>query len=179
MKRRSNPQTVLKPQHLVVLLKLLALGDQRRTFAELASDLGMSASEVHGSVGRAMEARLVHIAEDNLRVSKAALKDFVLHGARYAFPPVYGAATRGVPTAHAAPPLSDQLNQSSTELPPVWPTPQGSQRGLALYPLYPSVPKAVDQDPKLYRMLALFDALRGGAARERQLASQLLEEQFA
>jgi hypothetical protein len=179
MKRRSNPQTVLKPQDLLVLLKLLVLGDQHRTFAELASDLGMSASEVHGSVGRAMEARLIYVAEDNLRVSKAALKDFVLHGARYTFPPVYGAATRGVPTGHAAPPLSDQLNQSSTELPPVWPTPQGSQRGLALYPLYPSVPKAVDKDPKLYRMLALFDALRGGAARERQLASRLLEEQFA
>lgn len=179
MNRRSNPQTALKPQDLVVLLKLLVLGNQRRTFAELASDLGMSASEVHASVGRAMEARLVHVADDHLHVSKAALKDFVLHGAKYAFPPVYGAATRGVPTAYAAPPLSDQLNQSSTELPPVWPTPHGNQRGLALYPLYPSVPRAAGKDPKLYQMLALFDALRGGAARERQLASRLLEDQFA
>jgi len=179
MNRRSNPQTTLKPQDLVVLLKLLGLGDQRRTFAELASDLGMSASEVHSSVGRATEARLLHATGDRLQVAKAALKEFVLHGAKYAFPPVYGAATRGVPTAHAALPLSDQLNQSSTELPPVWPTPLGSQRGLALYPLYPSVPKAADKDPKLYQMLALFDALRSGAARDRQLASRLLEEQFA
>jgi hypothetical protein len=179
MRHRSNPQIALKPQDLVVLLKLLVLGNQRRTFAELASDLGMSASEVHGSVGRTIEARLVHVSDDHLHVSKAALKDFVLHGARYVFPPVYGAVTRGIPTAHAAPPLSERLNQSTTEPMPVWPTPQGTQRGLALYPLYPSVPKAVDRDPKLYQMLALFDALRGGAARERQLASQLLEEQFA
>src|SRR5262249_25747064 len=103
MNRRSNPQTSLKPQDLVVLLKLLVLRDQRRPLAGLASDLGMSASEVHGSVGRAMEARLVHVAEDDLHVSKAALRDLVLHGARYVFPPVYGAATRGIPTAHAAP----------------------------------------------------------------------------
>jgi hypothetical protein len=179
MRRHSNPQTALKPQDLVVLLKLLGLRDQRRTFAELAADLGMSASEVHSSVGRAIESRLVHAAEDHLRVAKEALKEFLLHGARYAFPAVHGAATRGIPTAHAAPPLCDQLNQSATELPPVWPTPQGNRRGLALYPLYPSVPKAVDKDPWLYQMLALFDALRSGAARERQLASRLLEEQFA
>ena len=77
------------------------------------------------------------------------------------------------------PPLSDHLNQSTTELPPVWPTPQGNRRGLALYPLYPSVPKAVDKDSWLYQMLALFDALRSDAAREKQLAARLLEEQFA
>jgi len=179
MSRQTNPQTVLKAQDLVVLLKLLVLGNQRRTFAELSTDLGMSASEVHSSVGRAMQARLVHMVDDHLHVSKAALKEFVLHGAKYVFPPVYGAATRGIPTAHAAPPLSEHLNQSTTELPPVWPTTQGNRRGLTLYPLYPSVPKAVDKDPKLYQMLALFDALRGGAARERQLAGRLLEERFA
>jgi hypothetical protein len=31
----------------------------------------------------------------------------------------------------------------------------------------------------LYETLALFDALRGGAARERNLAAKLLEERFA
>jgi len=49
---------------------------------------------------------------------------------------------------------------------------------MGLYPLYPSVPKAIDKDLKLYQLLALFDALRGGAARERQLASRLLEDHF-
>jgi len=95
MNRRSNPQTALKPQDLVVLLKLLGLKDQRRTFAELASNLGMSASEVHSSVGRAVEARLVHAADDHLRVAKAALKEFVLHGARYAFPRSMGPQPAG------------------------------------------------------------------------------------
>ena len=50
MKRPINSQRVLKSQDLVVLLKHLLLGDQRRRFTELAAELSMSASEVHGSV---------------------------------------------------------------------------------------------------------------------------------
>lgn len=174
-----NSQVVLKPQDLVVLLKLLVLGDQRRSFAELSAELSMSASEVHGSVGRAREARLLHLATGELQVAKASLKEFLLHGAKYAFPATVGAPTRGVPTAYAAPPLHDQIVQPDTELPPVWPTADGERRGIAFYPLYPSVPHAARKDPSLYETLALFDALRGGAARERNLAARLLEERFA
>jgi hypothetical protein len=55
----------------------------------------------------------------------------------------------------------------------------GERRGISFYPLYPSVPQAARKDPVLYQTLALFDALRGGAARERSLAAKLLEERFA
>jgi len=178
MKRLTNQQVALKPQDLVVLLKLLALGDQRRTFGELASELSMSASEVHASIRRAEQARLVISDLAGPRIAQAALKEFLLHGARYAFPATLGAATRGVPTAYAAPPLSELINQPA-ELPPVWPDPSGERRGMTLHPLYPTVPQAARKDKKLYENLALFDALRGGAARERQLASKLLEARFA
>ncbi|MEX2443587.1 MAG: hypothetical protein WD492_08280 [Alkalispirochaeta sp.] len=40
----------LKPQDVVVLLKLVALGERRWTYSELAGELGMSASEVHGAI---------------------------------------------------------------------------------------------------------------------------------
>jgi hypothetical protein len=178
MKRHSNQQVVLKPQDLVVLLKLLALGDQRRSFAELGADLSMSASEVHASVGRAEQARLINSDLVGPRVAKVALKDFLIHGARYAFPATFGAATRGLLTAYAAPPLAGLVNQPA-ELPPVWPDPAGEQRGVTLHPLYPTVPQAARKDRKLYESLALFDALRGGAARERKLAAQLLAERLA
>jgi hypothetical protein len=178
MKRHSNQQVVLKPQDLVVLLKLLALGDQRRGFAELGADLSMSASEVHASVGRAEQARLINSDLVGPRVAKVALKDFLIHGARYAFPATFGAATRGLLTAYAAPPLAGLVNQPA-ELPPVWPDPAGEQRGVTLHPLYPTVPQAARKDRKLYESLALFDALRGGAARERKLAAQLLAERLA
>lgn len=178
MKRLTNPQVTLKPQDVVVLLKLILLGNAQRKFSDLATDLAMSASEVHASVGRAMEARLVTVADEHLHVTKAALKEFLLHGAKYAFPPVFGASSRGLPTAYAAPPLVTLVSQPS-EPPPVWPDPSGERRGIALYPLYPTVPQAARADPQLYECLALFDALRSGAARERQLASQLLSERLA
>src|SRR6185437_3477113 len=134
LKRQSNPQVVLKPQDLVVLLKLLVTGKKPRSFAELSAELSMSASEVHGSVGRAREARLLHLATGEMQIIKAALKEFLLHGAKYAFPATVGAPPRGVPTAYAAPPLRDQIVQSDTELPPVWPTADGERRGIAFYP---------------------------------------------
>ena len=177
MKRVNNPQVTLKPQDVVVLLKLLILGGKVLPFGALAEQLAMSASEVHASAGRAVAARLVHTADDHLHVTKAALKDFLLHGARYAFPATLGAATRGVPTAYAAPPLVTLVSQPQ-ELPPVWPDPSGERRGMAFYPLYPTVPRAARVDRVLYECLALFDALRGGAARERQMATQLLSEKF-
>jgi hypothetical protein len=41
-----------------------------------------------------------------------------------------------------------------------------------------NLPLAAKSDPALYELLALFDALRMGQARERELASRLLEERL-
>jgi hypothetical protein len=47
-----------------------------------------------------------------------------------------------------------------------------------LLPLYPKLPLAAMRDPALYELLALFDALRIGQAREREMARELLEERL-
>ena len=62
----------------------------------------------------------------------------------------------------------------SNEPPPVWPYSEGSARGIALHPLYPTVPRAAERDSRLYDALALFDAIRIGRAREREIASAAL-----
>lgn len=178
MKRSINRQVTLKPQDLLVALKLAVLGQKSAPYAELAMALGMSGSEVHASVGRLKAARLAVMDEDRLVVVKAALQEFVLHGARYAFPATLGTSTRGMPTGYAAAPLSLLLTQPD-DLPPVWPDAQGTRRGVALYPLYPTAPLAARNDSKLYETLVLFDAIRGGAARERQLAIKLMGERLA
>jgi hypothetical protein len=49
---------------------------------------------------------------------------------------------------------------------------------LALVPLYPSVPDAAARNPELGELLALFDAVRAGSAREQVLAMALLEERL-
>jgi hypothetical protein len=47
-----------------------------------------------------------------------------------------------------------------------------------LAPLYPTVPEAALRDERLYAILALFDAVRSGQARERNIAQKKLAEYF-
>ncbi len=162
----------------MVLLKLLAVGERSHTYGSLSEALGVSSSEVHASIGRAKSARLLAVENGRPVVIRAALKEFLLHGAKYAFPATLGSPVRGMPTAYAAPPLITLVSQPN-ELPPVWPDAEGTQRGIAFHPLYPTAPLASRKDRVLYEFLALFDALRGGAARERQLAARILSERVA
>jgi hypothetical protein len=46
----SNPQLVLKPQDLVVLLRLALDQGPAPTYAALGSELGITASEIHAAV---------------------------------------------------------------------------------------------------------------------------------
>jgi hypothetical protein len=179
MSSKINQQVTLKPQDLVVALKLALARDQPFTYASLAKELGMSASEVHASAQRCQLARLLAPSENGaLRALRPAVLEFAVHGARYAFPAQLGALTRGVPTAHAAPPLNARFN-AGDEPPPVWPSSEGTVRGVAVHPLYPSVPAAAKRDKELYEILSLFDALRVGAARERNMAEQMLAKRLA
>ena len=171
---------LLKPQDLVVALKLVALGDKPWTYILLASELSMSASEVYAAIHRAIQAHLFSPAasrSDKPRPVRDALSEFILHGARYAFPPDRGELTRGLPTAWAAPPLADKIAQPD-EPPPVWPDLDGEIRGMTFSPLFPSVPKAARQDQVLYELLVLVDAIRGGRARERKIAAGLLTKRL-
>ena len=86
---------------------------------------------------------------------------------------VRGRQARGMPTAYAAPPLSDLIHASLDPI-PVWPDAHGEARGESFQPLYPSAPAASRADPTLYQCLCLIDALRGGRARERNLAAEHL-----
>ena len=133
----------------------------------------MSASEVHASLARAQVARLVTSNDGAIAVVHGALKELLLHGGQFVFPAITGGSARGIPTAHASPALSGLLVKTD-EPPPVWPYPKGNVRGIALHPLYPTVPRAAETDSRLYEALALFDALRIGRSRERRLASEAL-----
>ncbi len=50
---------LLKPQDLLVALKLVALGGERWTYARLAKDLGLSVSESHACVQRGLRSGLL------------------------------------------------------------------------------------------------------------------------
>ncbi len=113
------------------------------------------------------------VADNAVRPHSHNLAEFALHGAKYAFPAVKLPLVVGVPTSHSAPAFAGVFAPGSTDF--VWPHPNGSVRGVGVEPLHPSVPFAAMQDAKLYEMLALFDALRVGKARERGMALERLQ----
>ncbi len=168
---------LLKPQDIFVLLKLVAIGNDDWSYNRLSLSLHMSSSEVHAAVKRALAARLATLRDDRAHANVRNLKEFLLHGIQYTFIPERGELTRGIPTGFSAQPLAGMLI-SSDEPPPVWPDPDGDLRGQAFSPLYKSVPKAAREDVKLYELLALVDALRGGYARERSIAAAEIEKQL-
>jgi hypothetical protein len=163
----------LKPQDLVVVLKLVS-SDEKPSYNRLANELSISPSEAHAAVQRAIQGGLL---DAKRKPNRRVLLDFILHGVRPAFFPERGGVTRGMPTAHAAPPLCEEI--MGDDLPPVWPDPEGTVRGETLEPLYRTVPTAAKNDPQLYELLALVDAIRIGRARERALAEKHLTERLA
>jgi hypothetical protein len=165
---------VLKPQDILIALKLVTLGQEVWTYESMAKDLAMSPSEAHTGVKRLIQAKLL---TPDRTVIRESLREFLVHGLRYAFPPTLGGKTRGIPTAHAAAPLASEI-QTSEEDPPVWPYSEGTVRGQSFSPLYRSVPHVALRDLPLYALLALADAIRGGRARERSLAARMLTERL-
>ena len=159
----------LKPQDILVLLKLVAIGRQEWAYNRLAIELGMSPSEVHSAVKRSLAAGLALQKEGGIVPNIRNLEEFLVHGVRYAFVPERGQMSRGMLTSHAGPPL-DMSFVSDSEPPPVWPSAEGKARGIEFSPLYKSAPEAAGRDPLLYELLVLVDAIRGGRAREREVA---------
>lgn len=151
----------IKPQDVLVALKLASTGAWTGTYAELAQEVGLSASEVHSAVRRLAESRLINA--DDKQVRTQALRNFLVHGLPYVFPAKPKEVTRGLPTAWAAPGLSEIIT-SMDQLPPVWPDPEGETQGVAVKPLYRSAVQAARRDSKLYQFLAAVDSLRLGRA---------------
>lgn len=167
----------LKPQDLIVALKLALNSDRDFVLADLADEMGMALSSVHGAVRRAELARLLSRATGSVRPLRPAILEFALHGARYAYPGQLGPMTRGIPTAIGGPVLRPYFEDSSES--PVWPDPEGTVRGPGLQPLNPCALQASKNDAALYEVLTLIDALRVGAARERKIASEELEKRLS
>lgn len=161
---------VLKPQDVVILIKLCGYAyDRRPPYAVLASELGMSVSEANAGVRRLQQAKLVlpkYLSELPIR---AAAEEFLIHGLKYSFPATRTTMVRGMPTSYAAEPLLGLIVPDSDPI-PVWPDPKGEVKGLGLIPLYRSVPDACRKDTLLYARLALLDAIRSSGARERKIA---------
>lgn len=166
MKKHSG----MRPHDIVVLLKIVAKGNQKWFMKDLSYELNISASEISESINRSKIAGL--IAPDKKSIMRLALIDFLVHGIRYVYPQQPGAIVRGLPTAHSASPLNKTIVSKEHY---VWPYAKGKIRGQSVEPLYISVVEACLQDEKLYELLALVDAIRVGRAREKEIAIKELK----
>lgn len=171
---------IIKSQDIVVLIKLLAYQDDKRwSQNSIALELCLSPSQINSAFKRLIEAGLItHYHPPNKpQPIIQACEEFFIHGLKYVFPAKLGEIVRGVPTSYSGPSLKDQIVMGNDPM-PVWPYGEGEVRGVALKPLYPSVPESIIKhpDPLFYNLLTLIDAIRSGRAREKQLAMQELSK---
>jgi hypothetical protein len=166
----------LKAQDILVLLRLLLWNSKESwSYAKVAKELGMGASEVHSAIKRAERVDLI----DPLtrRPNRASLTEFLVHGLRYAFPAEVLGKGKGMPTAHAVEALKHLLIVEESDN-YVWPMRGASVEGVQISPLYPAAPKAAKGSKELYELLALIDAIRVGRVRERELAVKELTKRI-
>lgn len=176
----------IKSQDLGLLLKLLSLQKQEAlghsdtttyTVRNLEAATGIGKSQISNSLRRCFDVGLAKKDRKSgvPRVNTRSLLEFIVHGVKYVFPAKPGQLVRGIGTAFAAPVLENHLF-SAGELSPVWADPRGTRKGLEVTPLFKSVGQAVRDDPELYALLALVDAIRMGNPREANLAKDLLKK---
>lgn len=168
----------MKPYDVIVALRLAIASedDRARPTSWLAKSLGLSTSRIHESLRRLHRVRIVDPAGN--RVVESQLLEFLEHGIRFVFPADVGAVTRGFPTASSAPPLADVFPDGDAESRFVWPHASGTVRGSAIAPLHSGVPAIAEDDPAMYRLLALVDAARLDDPRLRREAIAALKSEL-
>ena len=163
----------MRPQDVLVLLKIISLNDPEFKLIDFAQSIGISLSEVSDSISRSVFAHL--IAPDKKTPMRKAIYEFLVHGLPYVFPVRPGALVVGMPTAHSAPPLSATFGTAD---PVVWAAPEGEIKGQNIPSFHPKQTYAATVDNKLYELLALTDALRIGKAREKKIAEEELRKKI-
>lgn len=161
----------MRPQDIVILLKIVALGSNPWQLKDIAQSLFISPSEVSESLNRSVQAGLIdHLKK---RVNRQAFYEFLVHGLPYVFPQEPGRISNGIPTAHGHPAFRKSIVAQELY---VWPDLEGKERGAYIEPLYPKQAKAAMKDEQLYLLLAIVDMLRVGKLREKKLAMKELEK---
>ena len=145
----------MRPQDIVILLKLIIDADQDIRIKDLSSKL----------------ARLIDPA--TRVVNKEAFLKFLEYGLPYVFPAQMGPVLQGLYTAHSE---SSLYLSFSSEEKLVWADNAGKERGQSILPLYKTVTKAVRKDRLLYKLLALCDIIRLGDASDKNKAVWQLRE---
>jgi hypothetical protein len=164
----------MRPQDIVVLLKIIALKDTDWRNTDLAYALQISTSEISEALNRCKIAGLID--SKKRKVHLTSFKEFLITGLKYVFPVAPGALVKGVPTAHSASPIKKHISSGVDIY--VWPYAKGSERGQAIEPLYKTIAAVVHEDKFFYELLVIADTFRVGRTREIKFAIEELEKRL-
>jgi hypothetical protein len=168
-KLRAMESSRIKPQDILILMKLLVLPEKSQQ-KDLAESLGLSRAEVSYGLRRLKSAGLL----GSQGPSRENAIEFLVHALKYMCPPEFGQQSLGMRTSFAHPDFNfvkfDKVDA------PVWPYAKGKDRGVSLLPIYKSLPEAAISDSKLYELASLVEMIRSGRARERALAIDALKK---
>jgi hypothetical protein len=163
----------IRPQDIVILLKMITIRKANWYLKDLASELDISQSEISESLNRSQIAGFV--GHDKKEVKREAVMEFLAHGLKYTFPEEPGKIINGYSAAHSAAPLYHVFNTQENY---VWPHKNGTRRGHYIRPLHKNVPYACMKDDKLYALLALSDIIRIGNNKEKEKAVRELRNKI-
>ncbi|KAA5548892.1 hypothetical protein F0145_04745 [Adhaeribacter rhizoryzae] len=164
----------MRPQDIVVLLKIVAYNNKEWRNIDVAHDIHISPSEVSEALNRCKIAGLID--SKKRKVNLNSFYEFIIYGLKYVFPVEPGAVVKGVPTAHSASPIKDYIAAGNDIY--VWPYAKGTVRGQAIEPLYNTLPQIVQQDDIFYELLAIVDTFRVGRVREINIATEELKKRL-
>lgn len=171
---------VLKPQDVLLTLKVARLGRTSWGLRDLSTSIGLSVTEVYNALSRASRAGILNeMKEKNqVTVERRRFVEFIVYGLPVVFFAERGKVGRGTPTSVWASPLAEKFPAAPTEIPLVWPHEDGKVRGESLEPLYPTAARVALADRDMYELLVLVDALRVGSPKVRAYAADALAKRL-
>lgn len=161
----------MRPQDIVVLIKIILLEGQEWQFQDIARAIFISPAEVSESVNRSAFAGLIN--HERRKVFRNAFFEFLQFGMPYVFPQAPGPMTKGMATGHSHKYFKSSIVSNEIY---VWPDPNGKDYGQAIEPLYYNQVKAAKDDNQLYEILAMLDVIRVGKNREKKVAVNYLRK---
>ncbi len=169
---------MLKGQDIAILVKLLIKQKAKAKveFKNIADELNISQSEVTKGIKRLEKAKLLsRYSDDSIELHKHELIELFVHSMKFFFPAEVNIATRGIPTAYSSPYFKKIILNEEIY---VWPYIHGDTKGLALNPIYKTLPHALARSPDdiFYVIMSALDLIRLGGKRENKIAKDILED---
>ena len=169
MKRENKG---VKPQDILLLSKLITLGEEQMRQIDLAIELDISQAEVANSLERLKRAGLID--DTKKRVNRLAAIEFFKHAIKFLFPIEYEAPSRGILIGPSAE-FVKKAAKGKSDMIYIVEDVNGKDMGLAIKPIYHSVAKVIRENDLMYRLLCSIDILRGlGGVRHKQVAESEL-----